>query len=436
MTQTPDADAGSAQPSLPSPDNAAGPAGDFGAIEQLVGVIQQLSMARDLDAVVAVVRHAARALTGADGATFVLREDKHCFYVDEDAISPLWKGHRFPLDTCISGWTMLHRATATVEDIYADPRIPADVYRPTFVKSLVMVPIRTQAPIGAIGNYWASQHRATPEEIRVLQALADSTSIAMENVQLYADLEHRVRERTRELENANQELAAFSYSVSHDLQAPLRRVMGFSQALQTVHGEALDEDARDYLTRIHASAQSMSQIVDALLHLSRLGRAALRRKRFDLSTLVGEVIAELQRDEPARTVDAHVAPHISAFADPKLCRILVENLLRNAWKFTADTQASRIEFGCSSGSDGGDAQRRPVYYVRDNGVGFKADGASDLFQPFRRLHSARDFPGTGIGLATARRIVERHGGRIWAEAEIGKGATFFWTLGEDEAVDS
>ena len=163
-------------------------------------------MARDLDAVAEVVRHAARELVGADGATFVLRDNEQCFYRDEDAICPLWKGQRFPLQVCISGWVMLNRQATVIEDIYLDPRIPHAAYRPTFVKSLVMVPIRTLEPIGAIGTYWASHYRATPDQVKTLQALADATSVALENVQVYAELERRVEERTAQLEEANQQL--------------------------------------------------------------------------------------------------------------------------------------------------------------------------------------------------------------------------------------
>lgn len=173
---------------------------------RLIRAVQELSMARDADRVAAIVRQAARGLTGADGATFVLRDGDCCFYRDEDAIAPLWKGQRFPMSQCISGWVMLNRRATVIPDIYEDPRIPHEAYRPTFVKSLVMVPIRAAEPMGAIGTYWAWPHRASDTQVELLQALADSTSIALENIQLYAELERRVEERTAQLAETNRQL--------------------------------------------------------------------------------------------------------------------------------------------------------------------------------------------------------------------------------------
>jgi diguanylate cyclase (GGDEF)-like protein len=180
------------------------------AMERLVHAVQELSMARDLPQVQQIVRTTARELAGSDGATFVLRDDGQCYYADEDAIEPLWKGSRFPMETCISGWAMLNRQTAVIQDIYVDDRIPHDAYRPTFVKSLAMVPIRSLDPIGAIGNYWADGHVASDDEIRLLQALADATSVAMENIAVYAELERRVVDRTAELEKANADIRTLS----------------------------------------------------------------------------------------------------------------------------------------------------------------------------------------------------------------------------------
>lgn len=179
-------------------------------MERLVHAIQELSLARSLPEIQHIVRTAARELTGCDGATLVLRDDDMCYNADEDAITPLWKDNRYPLDACVSGWTMLNREAAIIPDIYRDPRVPQAFYRSTFIKSLVMVPIRKLDPIGAIGNFWANPHPPSEQEVRLLQALADSTSIAMENVQIYSELEQRVRDRTAALEKANEEIRRLS----------------------------------------------------------------------------------------------------------------------------------------------------------------------------------------------------------------------------------
>lgn len=169
-------------------------------MERLLRAVQKLSLARDLDSIMAIVREEARELTGADGATFVLREGDNCYYAEENAIAPLWKGKHFPLEHCVSGWVMLNQKSVAIDDIYTDSRVPSDAYKPTFVKSMAMVPIRTTSPIGAIGNYWANTHKPSPEEMKLLEGLANSTSIAMENVRLYSDLEKRFQEIARQEE--------------------------------------------------------------------------------------------------------------------------------------------------------------------------------------------------------------------------------------------
>ncbi|WP_298239573.1 diguanylate cyclase [uncultured Bradyrhizobium sp.] len=189
-------------------DHSHGSPGDshVRGMERLVLVVEELSLARNLAAVQKIVRKAARDMTVADGATFVLRDEGHCYYADEDAIEPLWKGKRFPMGICISGWVMLNSQPVAIEDIYSDARIPADAYRPTFVKSLAMVPIRTDSPIGAIGIYWAKPHRATCDEMRLLKALANTTAVSLENIEAYETLEKRVKDRTAELQAANEEI--------------------------------------------------------------------------------------------------------------------------------------------------------------------------------------------------------------------------------------
>jgi len=239
---------------------------------------------------------------------------------------------------------------------------------------------------------------------------------------LTQELEQRVRERTAQLETANRELEAFSYSVSHDLRAPLRSIDGFSQALLEDHADMLNAKGQDYLRRVRAAAQRMGELIDDLLQLSRVGRTDLRRKRVDLSPVARFVAAELAKSEPERHVEVVIQDHLVTEADPSLLRIVLENLLGNAWKFTGKVASPKIEFKAIEA--GGEV----VYCVCDNGSGFDMNYVGRLFGPFQRLHAEKDFPGTGIGLATVQRIIDRHGGRVWAEGAVGHGATFFFTL--------
>jgi signal transduction histidine kinase len=233
-----------------------------------------------------------------------------------------------------------------------------------------------------------------------------------------------LEDANRELEGANKELEAFSYSVSHDLRAPLRSIEGFSQILLEDYADRLDEEGQDYLGRVRAASQHMALLIDDLLDLSRVSRGPLRREMVDLSALATGIIDELRRSEPEREVEFVTEEGILAFADANLLTVALENLLNNAWKFTSKEDKARIEFGSIS-QEGG----TQTYFVRDNGVGFEAAYADKLFGPFQRLHAAEEFEGTGIGLATVARIVRRHGGTVWAEGEVGEGATFFFTLG-------
>ena len=225
-----------------------------------------------------------------------------------------------------------------------------------------------------------------------------------------------------EVEATNKELEAFCYSVSHDLRAPLRRIDGFSKVLLETYAGKLDEDGRHYLERVRAGTRDMGQLIDDLLSLSRVTRAEMHRAKIDLSALAEAVCAELRRSEPDRSVDVAVAPGVVAEGDERLLRIVLENLLGNAWKFTRRCPQARVEVGHE------EREGEPVYRVRDNGAGFEMAYAAKLFDPFQRLHAASEFEGTGIGLATVQRIVARHGGRVWAEGAVGRGATFSFTL--------
>jgi signal transduction histidine kinase len=410
---------------------------ELSGMRYLVEVVQHLSLARSLATVMEIVRSAARKLAGADGATFVLRDGDRCFYADEDAIAPLWKGQRFPMSACISGWAMLNARAAVIKDIYQDARIPHDAYRPTFVKSLVMTPIRTAAPVGAIGVYWAKLHDTSPVELELLRALADSTSVAMESVDLLSNLEKRVSERTQELhqrsaelEILNRELDAFSYSVAHDLRSPLNAIGGFSQALLDGQGPNLDTVGHDQLNRIVNGVERMQALINDLLTLSKIVRAPLTREQVDLSVEAHAILASLRDGEstgraaPSKKIETVIADRLIVDGDPGLLRVVLQNLLSNAWKFTSKRELARIEVG-SRLDDSGER----TYFVRDNGAGFDSANAPNLFGPFQRLHTQAQFPGTGIGLATVQRIVHRHGGRIWAESAVDRGTSFYFTLG-------
>ena len=235
------------------------------------------------------------------------------------------------------------------------------------------------------------------------------------------------RQHALELEAANKELEAFSYSVSHDLRAPLRSIDGFSLALIEDYGDKLDAEAKAHLERIRAATERMAQLIDDLLKLARVTRSEMRNEAVDLSALAQVILAEFQTLEPERSVECVVQDGVACRGDPQLLRVVLENLLGNAWKFTTKKPKAKIEFGMFQR----DGER--VYFVRDDGQGFDMTYVDKLFGTFQRLHSMTEFPGTGIGLASVRRIIHRHGGRTWAEGAEHQGATFFFTLHENEA---
>lgn len=282
-----------------------------------------------------------------------------------------------------------------------------------------------------IGNRAQAQdasNRALAREV------ADRKTAEQEILRLNRELEARVEERTRKLQEINAELEAFSYSVSHDLRAPLRAIDGFSQALGKELGGDQDEKVRHYLQRILNGTARMSQLIEDLLNLARISRHVMSLTEVDLSGLANHVVHELQQRDPERSVQVSIWDHITVRADQSLLRIVLENLLGNAWKFTGKVAQPHIELGMLQ-----EGERR-VIFVRDNGAGFDMVYADKLFGAFQRLHGMHEFPGTGVGLATVRRVVMRHGGRIWCQAAPGKGATFFFTLqkhaGDTEAADA
>jgi len=268
-----------------------------------------------------------------------------------------------------------------------------------------------------------TEHEAA--EARAARELAETRAALVEQLERtnreLATANRELADSNRKLAIANRELEAFSYSVSHDLRAPLRAIDAFTRALDEDAGDRLDPPSRNHLRRVLAATGQMSDLIDALLALSRISRAQLVRAGVDLSKTAAAVIDELRRRDAERNVEVIIEPDLRCCADGKLMRVLLDNLLGNAWKFTSKCAHAEIQFGWQQRDD------RAIYFVRDNGAGFDMAYASRLFQPFQRLHRPSQFEGTGVGLATVQRIVERHGGRVWAEATPGEGASFYFT---------
>ena len=434
----------------------------FERARELVAAIQRLSMARSIDEIQAIVRTAARWLTDADGATFVLRDGEFCFYADEDAISPLWKGQRFPLRSCISGWAMLNRRPAVIEDIYEDPRIPHEAYRPTFVKSLAMVPIRTLDPVGAIGNYWAAPHRPREHEVELLQALADSTAVAMENVRVYEQLEQRVADRTcelqartRELEETNTTIRALYeeasesfealrernahhlevlHTLAHEVRTPLTAGQGILRL--AMRGEA-DAAGREELGDVAVALAEAIDVVNHQLDAAKLedGVVRLRRDTIDLAAELAALRAmfkALVRSHEVSLVIEDLDAAIELTTDRALLGHVLRNLVGNAVKFT-DSGEVRV------------SARRSVtpgmavtLTVADTGIGIAAADIERVFQQWEQVDGAQQQrpAGSGLGLPLARRLVANLGGEMRLQSEPGRGSTFTIELpGEPPARD-
>ncbi|MEJ2631183.1 MAG: PAS domain S-box protein [Acidihalobacter sp.] len=261
-----------------------------------------------------------------------------------------------------------------------------------------------------------------------LDGIAEDITARKQSEAHIHSLNQALRDRATELEAVNTELESFSYSVSHDLRAPLRSMDGFSRILLDEYAERLDDKGRDRLGRIRAATQRMGVLIDDLLKLSRVSRVELHREAVDVSTMARDVVQELRKDEPDRDVEFSAQEGLMEAADARLLRVVLDNLLGNAWKYTGKTEGAGVEFGAYT-EDG-----VQVFYVRDNGAGFDMTYAGKLFSAFQRLHDAGEFPGTGIGLATVQRIIRKHGGRVWAEGEVGRGASFYFTLQRAEAT--
>jgi PAS domain S-box-containing protein len=266
--------------------------------------------------------------------------------------------------------------------------------------------------------------------IAVIEDISARKKVEMEIQRLNAELEQRVIDRTAQLEALNRELEAFSYSVSHDLRTPLRSIDGFSQALVEDYGERLDEVGHDYLSRVRRAAQRMGLLIDDLLRLARITRTDMVQTRIDLSALAKEVSGDLCEHKGYNAASLSVQTGMAAYGDPSLLRIVLENLLDNAWKYSSKMSEPKITLGCLAQAG------QAVYFVRDNGAGFDMAYVNKLFGAFQRLHRDQDFSGTGVGLATVKRIIHRHSGKVWAEGLLGEGAVFYFTLGDQDPMEN
>ncbi|HVJ64791.1 MAG TPA: ATP-binding protein, partial [Bdellovibrionota bacterium] len=392
------------------------------ATQIFLEVVQKLSTTRSLEEITTMVRTAARQLANADGATFVLKDGPYCFYVDEDALSPLWKGQRFLQELCISGWSMNHKSSVVIEDIYADPRIPHDAYRPTFVKSLLIVPIHAEDPIGAIGVYWAEHHLPTPTQIEALQALAGAVSVAMENVRLYEEQQKRIEE----LKASNQAKDEFLMLVSHELRTPLNAILGWSQSLSKNTG--LNDDLKRGLEIIERSASAQTRIVEDLLDGSQivLGHLKLKRELVNLDRVLEDAALSLQFEASQRKINISVVREessVNVYGDSQRLQQVFCNLIANAVKFSENGGDILIHLT----TEGPSAK----VHVIDHGIGIDPVLTPYIFERFRQVDSSttRKHRGLGLGLAIVKHLVDEHYGTVGAFSEgLGMGTTLTVTI--------
>lgn len=384
----------------------------------LVQVIQDLSAAKSLSDITLLVRKAARKIAQADGVTFVLKDQDMCSYVDEDAIAPLWKGQKFPLNACVSGWAMIHKEPVIIEDIYQDTRVPIDAYSPTFVKSMAMTPIRQENPIGAIGTYWKDQHHPTSEQMELLQALANSASIAIENVGLYNSLNDGINQ----LKKANQAKDEFLMNLSHELRTPLNAIIGWSEILTEDNSDK--NQLSEGLQIILKNSNHQLHIVEDLMDSSRIlvGRIHLKPVMVDLHQIVRQSIAGQQTIIMKKNILVDMKTELNSAtikADPVRLRQIVDNIIVNALKFSFKNGKIDVRLKKSGPN--------VELIVQDQGEGIDESLLPHVFERLKQgdESTTRKHGGLGLGLSIAKHLTEASDGQIKAEsAGMGQGATF------------
>jgi two-component system CheB/CheR fusion protein len=384
--------------------------------DPFLDAVTALASARDETGVCHIVRRAARELTGADGVTFVLRKGNYCYYADEDAIGPLWKGRQFPIETCISGWAMLHRQHVVIPDIYSDDRIPHDAYRLTFVKSLMMVPVRRDDPIAAIGAYWAAYHVATPAEIGMLQSLADAAALSLHNVQLDANLKSALRqerEARESAESASRLKDEFLALLSHELRTPLHVINNWLWQLK--QGKAIPpmilSRAIDVIER---NTALQSRLIDDLLDVSRAaaGKMSIDSHLVELGALTASAVELSQPAAREKSITLTLTRNedVRVWGDADRLQQVLSNVVSNAIKFSS--KGGRVDVQIARNGS------LASVVVKDEGEGVPAEFLPHMFDRFRQADAGmtRRQGGLGLGLTIVREIMSLHGGTVRAES--------------------
>jgi PAS domain S-box-containing protein len=399
----------------------------------LAETARDLSLAKDMESVNRIVSHAAKEICAADGATIVINDDGYCYYADEEAISPLWKGKRFPQDSCISGWVMQNRKEVVIHDIFEDPRIPHDVYRTTFVKSMAMAPVRPEDPLGCIGAYWKRDHMPDESHVDNLRSLAGLTSIAYENINLLNKLLQRneeLKHSTKAAEAANKAKSEFLANMSHEIRTPLNGVMGMLQLLKVTR---LDEEQADFAEMALQSSNRLLRLLSDILDLSQVesGRVEIANEPFSPAEVVTSVahLFELSARQKGLFLKTSCDPRFPAtlLGDSFRLQQILSNFVGNALKFTEQGTVAVEAYLLPVMKPG---RVTLLFSVSDTGIGISDEILALIFKPFTQAESGitRRFQGAGLGLAICQRLVTRMGGSIAVDTEEGKGTTCYFAI--------